>query len=155
MNVIKQLLRKPGKSLLGILTMTLAVSILCVALGQAVVATKTQEKMEYHFTTIALPTTKYNYKDIEAVDFEGNIVQLTSVATQTMPEEIAKWIESLEDAYPNLVTTLARPGLASAYLADVIPDNPTNHMYHYPLIGSTESRFPQKREPVSKKHGLT
>ena len=149
MKCLQQLLRQPLKFISGVIVVSLAVSILCVCLGQAVVAAKTQEKMEYHFTTIALPTTKYNYKDIEAVDSEGNIVQLTSVATQTMPEEITKWIESLEDAYPNLVTTLARPGLASAYLADVIPDNPTNHMYHYPLIGSTESRFPHNMEGIS------
>lgn len=138
MKCFRQLLRQPLKFITGVTVVSFAVSILCICLGQSVVADKTQRQMEHHFTTIALPTTKYNWYETYGVDWEGNRFPYTTYS-KTMPEEIADWINNVVATRPDLVEVLATPGLASAYIENLAPENITDHMYHDPLIGNQET----------------
>lgn len=138
MKTIRQMLGQPLKFISGVIVVSLVVSILCVCLGQSIAATKTEATLEYHFTTIALPTTKYNYYESYYIDFEGNRIPYLSWS-QTIPVEIADWINNTIQTRPDLVKTLATPGLASAYLPELTVDNLTHHIYHYPLSGTKES----------------
>ncbi len=143
MKIIRQLLRQPLKLICGILVVSLAVSILSVCLGQAIAAGKTEENLETIFTTIALPTTKYQYVEQE---FNGTVYKF---ATSTLPEKIVTFIETLETEHPELVKAVANPGLASAYLPELSPDNVTGHNYYYPYRGSTENQFPHRMEATA------
>lgn len=89
MKYFRQLLRQPLKFIAGVIVVSLAVSILCVCLGQSIAADKTEATLEYHFTTIALPTTKYNYSESFFTDFEGNKIPYLRWS-QTLPEELAE-----------------------------------------------------------------
>ena len=145
MKYFRQLLRQPLKFIAGVIVVSLAVSILCVCLGQSIAADKTEATLEYHFTTIALPTTKYNYSESYFTDFEGNKIPYLSWS-QTLPEEIVDWIENTIQTRTDLVETLAAPGLASAFIHELAPDNLTQHIYHYPYNGEQESTAPHKLE---------
>ncbi len=143
MTIIRQLLRQPLKLISGILVVSLAVSILSVCLGQAIAAGKTEENLETIFTTIALPTTKYQYIEKE---FNGMVYQ---TFTSTLPEKILTFIEQLETEHPDLVKAAANPGLASAYLPELSPDNVTGHNYYYPYRGSAENQLPHRMEATA------
>lgn len=145
MKRIIQMLRQPMKIVAGVLVVSLAVSVLCVCLGQSIAAEKTEEQMEQHFTTIALPTTKYNYEERYFTDFEGNRIPYTSYR-ETLPEEIMEWINHVVVTRPDLIEVLATPGLASAYIKELMPDNLTGYTYYYPHTGSEEAQLPHKME---------
>lgn len=145
MKYFRQLLRQPLKFIAGVTVVSLAVSILCVCLGQSIAAGKTEATLEYQFTTIALPTTKYNYSESHFTDFEGNNIPHLSWS-QTLPEEIVEWISNTVQARTDLVETLAAPGLASAYISELNPDNLTHHRYYYPMDGEQEATAPHRLE---------
>lgn len=140
MKYLRQLLRQPLKLISGIIVVSLAVSILCVCLGQSIAADKTESSLEYNFTTVALPTTKYQY-----VEKEFNGIPYTAFS-ESLPEEVVNWIEQTVSNHPELVETVAAPGLASAYIPELIPDNVTQHKYHYPYTGTQESWAPHRLE---------
>lgn len=135
MKSIRQLTRQPAKYLSGIAAVSLAVCILCVCLGQAIVAGKTAGALDDQFTTIALPTTKYHYSERTLTDPEGNPYTMVSWST-TLPEEIVNWVMDTVETRPDLVESLASPGLASAYIPELKPENLTDHPYDNPLVGS-------------------
>lgn len=140
MKYFRQLLRQPLKFIAGVIVVSLAVSVLCVCLGQSIAANKTEEALEYNFTTVALPTTKYQY-----VQKEFNGIPYIAFS-ESLPEEIVNWIEQAISDNPELIEAVAAPGLASAYIAELTPDNATDHKYHYPYIGTQESQAPHKLE---------
>ncbi len=139
MKTVKQLFRQPLKSLSGILTVALAVAILCICVGQSMAAGQTKETMERHFTTIALMTHAHQYEEREVELFNGEVIQYKAFMYQ-VPEEIAQFIDTMMAEHPELVKTMASPGLASAYIPELTPDNLSHYTYHYPLIGSTEAQ---------------
>ncbi|MCD7755192.1 MAG: ABC transporter permease [Firmicutes bacterium] len=148
MKTIRQIIRQPLKLISGILVVSLAVSVLCVCLGQSIAAERTQAAMAYSFTTIALPTTKYNYSDSFFTDLEGNQIPYVKWS-ETLPEEITEWIDDLVQTRGDLVETLANPGLASAYLPELTPDHLTQHNYYYPLRGTEEAWAPHRMETTA------
>lgn len=145
MKYLRQLLRQPVKFIAGLIVVSLAVSILCVCLGQSIAANKTEATLEYHFTTIALPTTKYNYAESYFTDFEGNKIPYLRWS-QTLPDELAEWIGNTVQTRTDLVEGLATPGLASAYISELNPDNLTHHRYFYPMVGEQEATAPHRLE---------
>lgn len=145
MKYLRQLFRQPLKYISGVIVVSLAVSILCVCLGQSIAAGKTEATLEYNFTTIALPTTKYNYEERYFTDFEGNRIPYTTYR-ETLPEEITDWINNVVATRPDLVEVLATPGLASAYIDNLTPENITDHLYHYPYTGEAEAQLPHSME---------
>ena len=48
MKYFRQLLRQPLKFIAGVIVVSLAVSVLCVCLGQSIAANKTEEALEYN-----------------------------------------------------------------------------------------------------------
>ncbi len=115
MKSISQLCRQPMKTVSGILLMTLAVAILCVCAGQAMVAGQLEAAIDKNFTTLALPTEVY---------------QLSSGGYQispTLPEEVTAWIRQMTADNPDIIKAVAAPGLASAYVPELRQDNLTNY----------------------------
>ncbi len=146
MKIIRQSLRQPIKLISGILVVSLAVSILTVCFGQAIAAGKTEERLETIYSTVALPTIKYNYSDGYFVDFDGNKIPYQRWS-DSWPEEITDWLDQLVQTRGDLVKTRSFPGLASAYLPELVPDNVTQHNYQDPLFGATDR--PYKMEATS------
>lgn len=148
MKYLQQLFRQPLKFISGVIVISLAVSILCVCLGQSIAADKTEAQIEYFFTTIALPTTKYNYYESYFIDSQGNRIPYTA-SSFTLPDKVANWISNTTQARPDLVETIATSGLASAYIEELIPENLTDHMYHYPWTGTPQNQLPHKMEGLT------
>lgn len=119
MYAIRQLFRQPLKILSAIMMIALAVAVLCVCVGQAAAAVTTAAKLEYSFTTVALPTAKY--QRIEGT--VGNAFYLPYLS-----DEILEWIDQTIERNQELVEAIASPGLASAYIPELIPDNYTNYL---------------------------
>lgn len=116
MKPVRQLFRQPMKTLAGMILMALAAAILILCVGQALVASRFQAALEETFTTIALPTEIYQYSD-DSIYLEN-----------TIPEEVSQWMEALAAQYPDVVKAVASPGLASAYIRELKPDNYTRHL---------------------------
>lgn len=116
----RQILRQPLKSILGILLVTIGISVFCVGVGQAQAAKQTQRAFEKMFTTTAVPTLEYQYTDwIISMD----PFQTDYAFSPHIPDDVLSWLESLPSRYPQIVKTVARPGLASAYLPELDPIN--------------------------------
>lgn len=144
MNTVKQLLRQPGKYVLGIFVVALAVTLLVICLGQSIMALRTEAALEYQFTTVALYTTKYNYYDSFYRDFEGNEVPYKAWRG-TLPDEITEWLSVMIETRTDMVEEQADFGLASAYIMELTPDNVTQHLYH-PISGTQENSASYKQE---------
>lgn len=117
MKTLKQLLRQPGKTLLGILLVALALAALTVCLGQYLAAGETAQELTYLYNTVALP----------AQDFD-------------LPA-----LEKLIADHPELIKLDSRPGLASAYAPELEPDLYVLHAdtrYAYRANDRTGSRLP-------------
>ena len=103
MKNLRHLFRQPLKTVTGIILVTLAVSILCVSVGQAFAVRMTQQKMNHEFTTVAMLTNTY-----------------------TVPEDVLSWLNKTAEEHPDVkvyVSTLDRclnergyilPGLGDA-----------------------------------------
>ena len=120
MKTVWQLFRQPLKTFVGVILIALAVAILGVCLGQALMARKTVERLEYDFTTIALPTGNYNVK--YSTRYPGSLVYINS-----MNEEVEAWVEQVIEENPELVVGRSYTGLASAYLPELAADNYTSY----------------------------
>lgn len=133
MKVLKQLFRQPGKTLAGILLILLATAILCTSVGQAAAAASTEAALNEQFTTVALPTLKYQQKEIDG----------WPVFERKLPYEIADWMEKTAADNPDLVKTIASPGLASAYISSLRPEHYTAHPYFpYTWISNHKEMLP-------------
>lgn len=113
MKIRKQLLRQPGKTLVGGVLVMLCVAILIVCVGQSVAAGKTDEQLDDLFLTIAMPTTKYNG------------------TSRKLPQQASDFLEELTTDYPDIVRAVSAPGLASAYIEQLKPDMYTNHTSYF------------------------
>ena len=67
MKTIKQLLRQPLKTLLGVILMTLAVAVLCVCVGQALAAQTTKQQLDERFSTVAVPSMQEEFSGVESI----------------------------------------------------------------------------------------
>lgn len=119
MHAIRQQLRRPVRTLTGILLIALAVAMLCVSIGQAFAAEKTASTMDSRFTTVALLTAKYQ-QDSQEEDGAINI-------KMQPPEEIQSWIADTAEDHPEIVKALSYPGLAAAYIPELEPDTYIDH----------------------------
>ena len=118
MKSIAQLIRQPVKTLSGIILVALAVAILCICIGQAMVAYNFEAALEQSFTTIALPTEIYQLPGEEFY------------ILRTMPMDVSTWISQMTAANPDIINAVAMPGLSSAYIPDMRQDNYTNYPYN-------------------------
>lgn len=99
---MKQILRQPMKSLAGIILITLAVAVLCVCLGQSIAATQTEESLNKTFQTVVFPSPEYSFGADE-------------------------WALNYAASNSNVIKAVSNPGLASAYIKNLLPDNYVSH----------------------------
>lgn len=102
MKSIRQLLRQPLRSLLGMLLVALAVAVLCVSFSQTLAADQTAAKLKETFATVAL--------------------------TMNMTDEEAQWVASFAAEHPDIVRADLSHGLASAWIPELTQDNETTHL---------------------------
>lgn len=113
MKTFRQLFRQPMKFLSGILLMTLATSILCVTVGQALAAKSTKEVLNQRFSTIAIPLVQES--------IEGDVF----LDSFLLEEELLAWVENMAVQHPDIVQGMAKHGILSAYIPELTPYNPT------------------------------
>ncbi|MGM9668616.1 MAG: hypothetical protein ACI3VZ_02545 [Faecousia sp.] len=120
MNSIKQLLRRPWKTLLGTLLSLLACAIICVCLGQYIASVQTRAYVEDNYTTVGILTSKYMTEDI--LDEDGNVLGVTYSSEQPFPvTQFISEINSFENT--SFVKSVQQSLLTSAYLPDAVPLN--------------------------------
>ncbi len=121
---IKQLLRQPLKTLLGILLMTLAVAVLCICLGQALAARSTRQELDERFSTVAIPSLSGEEESTAAGDWESWLEQVERSAQRVLVDgEELSWLESLIQQRPDMVQAVSRSGLLSASIPELVPYN--------------------------------
>lgn len=108
MKTIKQLLRQPLKTVSGILLMTLAVSILCVCVGQALAAYTTKQDLDRRFTTVAIPSIR---------------TQLEGTKKICVEQKLLDWLEQMKQEHPDIVKNASPNGVLSAYIPELLPYN--------------------------------
>ena len=118
MNSLRQLAREPMKTAAGILVIALAVAILVTCLGQAMAAGNIGAAVDKLFTTIALPTGRYQLNEYGYV--AGPVSQ-----------EVQDVISGIIQEYPELVEEAKPVGLASAYSPELVADNYTKYPCMY------------------------
>lgn len=116
MKSIQQLFRQPMRSISGIILVTLAVSILTTCVGQYSAAYMTQKNIEENYNTVAVPQIAYR------LDKWGR-------DTGRLSEDIEEWIYGMAQEYPELVKGIYDNSLFSAYIPELIADNPTQYDY--------------------------
>lgn len=117
MKTVKQLMRQPLKTILGIVLMTISVATLCVCVGQALATRATAESLNNRFTTIAIPAGLQKMDDM--------LIQ----ATVVLPEDLRSWLDETATTYPNIVKGIEKQGILSAYIPGVNTLNYTQGKY--------------------------
>ena len=112
MKTIKQLLRQPLKTLLGVILMTLAVAVLCICVGQALATQNTKKALDERFSSVAIPSLQ---EDLIGAD------QLL------IEEELTEWLDKIAREHPDIVKGTTRNGLLSAYIPQLTPYNVLHH----------------------------
>ena len=113
MKTIKQILRQPMKTLLGIFLMTLAASILCLCIGQALAAKATEEKLNRQFSTVGIP------KVLE--DADGRVAKNSFF----LEKHLLTWVEKMAAQRPDIVKHMGWHGILSGYIPELTPYNST------------------------------
>ena len=93
MKNLRHLFRQPLKTVTGIILVTLAVSILCVSVGQAFAVRMTQQKMNHEFTTVAMLTNTY-----------------------TVPDDVLFWLNKTAEEHPDVIKMISEQGFLSSYI---------------------------------------
>lgn len=119
MNSIRQLIRRPGKTILGILLILLACTLLCVSIGQYFAAIQMQRQVEGEYTTIALPTNRFKRQEI--LDEQGESVGISYLDSQ--PHEVQTFLSGLPEQFPEMVKSVESPGFLSGYCPAMNPIN--------------------------------
>lgn len=112
MKTVKQLLRQPLKTVVGILLMTLAAAIVCLCVGQALAAQTTKADLDRRFSTVAIP-----------------IADEYATVSVKINEELLTWMEKVAREHPDIVRNLSRHGFLSAYIPELTPLNITSEQY--------------------------
>ena len=86
---LKNALRRPIVSALGILLVVSMTAFLSVGIGQAYVANNTLKSIEDNFTTVALMTEKFRNQSNVTLQF-GDKIQ--TQVTRQFPEKVVKFL---------------------------------------------------------------
>lgn len=112
MKSVRQLLRQPLKTAVGMALMTLAATILCLCVGQALAAKTTKAALDERFSTVGIPLVQEGVKgEVDDASF-------------LLSRELQAWIEKMAVEQPDIVRGLVKHGILSAYVPEVIPYNP-------------------------------
>lgn len=111
MKTIKQVIRQPLKSGIGLLLMTLAAAIVCLCVGQAMAAKSTEETLNKQFSTVGIPLVQES--------MEGFVTQDSFL----VEDEFLAWQQNLAIQRPDIVKQVAQHGMLSAYIPELVPLN--------------------------------
>ncbi len=131
MKTIKQLLRQPIKTVVGIIIVALAFAILVTCVGQYTATDLTRENLNEKYDTVALISDEYFWENLE----------IGRHYHSELPEDIQNWVDSTIQNWTDLVKMESLTELYSAYIPGVSPDNFSQHengdwMTDDPSIGS-------------------
>ena len=113
MKTIKQLLRQPIKTVVGIIIVALAFAILVTCVGQYTATDLTRENLDDRYTTIGLLSSEYLK---EKTDRGYKYLSKLSEGKQN-------WIDWLISNRTDIVKTVSSTGLTSAYVPELTIDN--------------------------------
>ena len=111
LKALKQLLRQPLKSGIGLLLMTLAAAIVCLCVGQAMAAKSTEETLNKQFSTVGIPLVQES--------MEGFVTQ----GSFLVEDEFFAWQQNLAIQRPDIVKQVAQHGMLSVYIPELVPLN--------------------------------
>ena len=114
MKTIKQLLRQPIKTMVGIIIVALAFAILVTCVGQYAATGFTRENLDDKFDTIALLSDEYFWEDLPGGGRRYHTV---------LPERYQNWIDDTVQSRTDLVKLESYSEVYSAYIPGVSPDN--------------------------------
>lgn len=123
--LIRQLFRKPLKSLCCVLILSISVAALCVGIGQhrAMLATKVAVDDLYNTVAIPVPQTQ-----TVQTSSGGMIFQYTS---KLLTQEQISGIDVLLKENSTSIKCVSDTGLASAYISELSPELYTDYDYIY------------------------
>ena len=104
MHSFKQSMRRPTRTLLGILLITLAVAVLCVCLGQSRAASMADGMLDKSYLTVAFPSDLYS-------------------------PEVHAWAISYAAEHPEIIREIRSSVLASAYIPSLGHENFTSRLH--------------------------
>lgn len=105
MHSIKQSMRRPARTLLGILLITLAAAVLCVCLGQSLAAGATDSLLDEKYLTVAFPSDLYS-------------------------PEAHEWAAAYAAEHPEIIKEIRSSVLASAYIQGLEHENFTTRLHY-------------------------
>lgn len=117
MKPILQLLRRPWKTLLGVLFSLLACAVACVCLGQYIASVQTEAAVEANYTTVGLLSSKYMEEII--YDDEGNII--STIYSDSQPLQVQNFLSEVSGS--SFVKSVQQLSLISAHLPEVTAFN--------------------------------
>ncbi len=117
MSSLKLFLRRPWKSLIGLLLAFLASAVFCISLGQYIAARETEHEINRSYATIGYLTNAYMREDI--LGENGQILGVTWAPEQ--PYEIQLLLRGFEEAPPAFVQRVQQSLFASGCAPDLIP----------------------------------
>lgn len=138
MRSMRQLLRQPGKTVLGILLVALAVGILSVCLGQYTAAAVTRAGLEDRYDTVALPADSYFWEE----GSDGSTQYNTHLSA--LPPEPQTWLDGVLENRKDLVKTQSKTGLYSAYIPELSIDNYSRHPLGDQMIAGSGTNAPYR-----------
>ncbi len=108
MKTLKQMIRQPLKSLIGLVFMTLAAAIACLCVCQAIAANSTKKGLDERFSTVAIPSLQED---------------LTGVDQIIVEDELLQWLQRTAQENPDVIRGIAPNGYTSAYAPQLRPFN--------------------------------
>lgn len=123
--LIRQLFRKPLKSLCCVLILSISVAALCVGIGQHQAMLATKVAVDDLYNTVAIPVPQTQTVQISS---GGMIFQYTS---KLLTQEQISSIDVLLKENSTSIKCVSDTGLASAYISELCPELYTDHDYIY------------------------
>ena len=126
MKTVKQLLRQPLKTAIGIIIVALAFAILVICVGQYTATDLTREDLDTRYDAVGFLSDEYFWQENE----------FGWTHLSKLPTEIQTWIDETTQARTDLVKTMSSTGLVSAYIPELQIDNFSQHK-----VGGNISEF--------------
>lgn len=116
MLIMRFLLRKSVKSLLGMIMIALGVLVISVGISQVKASDTTAATLESSFDTVAVISGK------TLIDQEVRYISsFYPPLDMENSENIAKWTADMAESHPDVIKKVSQNGLASAYIRDAAP----------------------------------
>ncbi len=137
MKSIRQLLRQPLKSILGLALLTLSGAIICIAAGQYYSAVQTRAEIDRQYTTVALATES----ETSITQYNDEGIPMGTLKLSGLPDDVQNWVEQMTEQHPELVKGTYQQQLASAYAPEVMPLSVMDQSYS--VDGGTTPKRPE------------